>query len=423
MSGTPTLPVRLSRRRLATGAAALAGWLCLAAGVRGDTVRAAVRQGDSVRNLQVRREGGELLLPLLACGPLLGADASWDPATNRWHLRSRAVTAGGFLDEPLLTLGGQPLLVRTPPRLIGGLPFLSLEAVRLLGRRGWDTDVAWNEAKKELVVQPAQTQADLGPEASRTRALTAPPVPLGARVIGLDPGHVHRSGAGGLRGLNEGDLGLALAQAVAATTIADGVAAILLQDGTTPLEPFEVASLANTLEARAFVSFHGSEHGDPGVAVWIWGLGNMGGAGIAFDPFEPPGGWTGTAQAQVDRSVALARRIAAAIESAGIPTRGPLPAPLLALEGLACPAVVIEFEGLGTHEGAKLAMDEALRSRLAAAVAQALLAFAPGNAAGAPAAGGTPDPGAAQSATTPTPPPPAPADGGAAATGGEAAKP
>jgi N-acetylmuramoyl-L-alanine amidase len=411
VNGTPTIPLRHSRRCLA--AAALAGWLCVAGGARGDTLRVVVRQGDAVRNLQVRREGGELLLPLLACGPLLGADARWDPATNRWWLRSRTVTAAGFLDEPLLTVGGQPLLVRTPPRLIGGLPFLSLEAVRLLGRRGWETDVAWNDAKKELIVQPAQAQADLGPEASRTRALKPPDVPPGARVIALDPGHVRHSGAAGLRGLNEGDLGLALAQAVAATTVADGVTAVLLQDGATPLEPFEVASLVNTLEARAFVSFHGSEHGDPGVAVWIWGLGNMGGAGIAFDPFEPPGGWTSAAQSQTVRSVALARRVAAAIEAAGVPVRGPLPAPLLALEGLACPAVVIEFEGLGTHEGAKLAADAALRDRLAAAVAKVLSAEAGAHGGadaaaplGSPEASATPvDGGASEDETAPEVPP------------------
>jgi len=362
------------RRRLAAGAALLAAWLGVAAVGRAETLKVVVRQGDAARNIQLRKEGGEVFLPLLACGPLLGADARWDPATNRWWLRSRTVTAAGFLDEPLLTIGGQPLLVRTPPRLIGGLPYLSLESVRLLGRRGWETDVAWDEAKRELAVRPAQAQAEGGLEAARARTLNVPSVPAGARVIALDPGHVRRQGANGLRGLTEGDLGLALAQAVAATAVADGVATILLQDGSEPLEPFEVASLANTIGARSLVSFHGSRFGDPGITVWIWGLGNMAGAGIAFDAFEPPGGWTSAAQSEADRSLALARKLLAAAESAGIPARGPLPAPLLALEGLACPAVAIDFEGLGTPEGARIASDESLRAGLAAALARALLA-------------------------------------------------
>ena len=367
-----------SRRRLAAAAGTMACVLGIPAGTQADTIKATLRQGETIRSLQLRREGGEILLPLLACGPLLGADARWDPATNRWWLRNRTATAAGFLDEPLLIVDGRPFLVRTPPRLISRLPYLSLEAVRLLGRRGWETDVIWDEAKKELVVRPAQ--ADAGGEAAPTRTLKTPPVPPGSRVIALDPGHARHAGAVGLHGLNEGDLGLALAQAVAGTTVVEGVAVVLLQDGTDALEPFEVASLANALQPEAFVGFHASESGEPGVAVWVWGLSNMGGAGIAFDPFEPPGGWSHAAQAQEDRSGALAKRIAQALGDAQVPVRGPWPAPLLALEGLTCPAVVIEFEGLGTAEGARLASDEGMRARIAAAVSAAL---APDTGAGA----------------------------------------
>jgi N-acetylmuramoyl-L-alanine amidase len=370
----PPLSVSPPRHRRRAGAAALALLLCLPGVGSADTIRAAVRQTDSVRVVQLRREGGEIFVPLVACGPLLGTEARWDPATNRWWFRSKSLVAAGFLDEPLLFVAGQPLLVRTPPRLIGRAPYLSLEALRLLGRRGWDTDVAWDEAAKELAVRPAQAQAEAGAGAVRTRTLKPPAVPPGARVLALDPGHPRGSGAEGMRGLNEGDLGLAVAQAIAATALVEGLAPVLLREGDDALEPYEVASLANTLHAEAFVSFHGSTFGDPGVTVWVWGAANMGGAGIAFAPFEPETGWVGASQGASSKSAALARRIVRALEEAGVPVRGPLPAPLLALEGLSCPAVAIEFEGLGTPEGARLAADEAVRARLAVAVSNALAA-------------------------------------------------
>jgi len=341
-------------------------------GARAEAIRAVVTSGDLIRAIQLRRDAGDLLVPLLACGPLLGADARWIQSTNQWELRGKNVRSRGYLDEPLLFVGGQPLMVKAPPRLIGRIPYFSLEALQLLGRHGWDTDVSWDEAAKRLVVKPAQLQtAEPGAHA---HALTIPPVPAGGRVVALDAGHPRREGGRGLHALTEGDLGLRLAQAVSATLNAPGVTAVILEDGEESLDPREVAGLANALPADLFVGFHASEFGDPGVALWIWGEINLLGSGMTYEPFEPAGGWTRAGSAAAARSAGVARRLTREFETARIAVRGPLAMPLAGLEGLNCPAVALDVEGLATGDGAALVEDDAAIQRLAAAVAAALRA-------------------------------------------------
>ncbi len=338
-----------------------------------DTVRAVARTGDFIRAVQVRREGGEVLIPLFAAGSLLGAEARWDPATNRWSLRSRSVGAVGYLDEPLVLVNGQPLLVRQPPRLVARQPYLSLEAMRILGRHGWDAEVAWNEATRELLVRPAQA-GGAAPTTGRVRPATVPSIPPGARVVALDPGHAPGEGIHGLRGLDEGGLGLRLALAVAATLAADGLVPVVVREGGADADPRDVAGLANALPADLFVGFHASEWGEPGAALWTYGLVNLLGTGLTFEPFEPPGGWARDALSTAPRSAAVARRLVAALASAHVPARGPLAAPLAGLEGLACPAVALEVEGLATPEGLALVRDDTALRTLAELVAGALRA-------------------------------------------------
>lgn len=320
----------------------------------------------------MRREGEALLVPLFAGGALLGAQTRWDPETNQWSLRSRTAHARGFLDEPMLLVSGQPFLLQHAPRLIGKTPWLSLEALRLLGRHGWDAEVVWDEAGRLLSVQPAQSPVDAGGPA--TRVLTIPVVPAGRRPVVFDPGHDRRAGVRGARGLHEGDAGLKLAQAAAATLLTEVLAPILLHDGSGPLDSREVAGLANALPAEVFVGFHASERGDPGIAVWSWSQQNIAGTGISWEPFEPPGGWARAAQSAEAKSAALARAIVESLAAAGIPARGPLTAPLTALEGLDAPAVIIELAGFGSGEGAALAADDDPASRIALAVARAVRA-------------------------------------------------
>lgn len=337
-----------------------------------EAIRAVVTSGDLIRAIQLRREGGDLLVPLLACGPLLGADARWIQSTNQWELRGKNIRARGYLDEPLLFVGGQPLMVKAPPRLVGRIPYCSLEALQLLGRHGWDTDISWDEAGKRLVVKPAQLQtAEPG---TRAHVLNIPVVPAGTRILALDAGHARREGGRGLHGLTEGDLGLRLAQAVSATLDAPGVTAVILEDGDEALDPREVSGMANALPADLFVCFHASEYGDPGVAVWIWGETNLVGSGITYEPFEPAGGWTRAAAASAVRSAGMARRLVRGFDSAQIAARGPLAMPLAGLEGLNCPAVALDLEGLATAGGAALVQDDPAVQRLAAAVAAALRA-------------------------------------------------
>lgn len=337
-----------------------------------ETIRAVATSGDLIRAIQLKRDGGDLLIPLLACGPLLGADARWIQSTNQWALHGKGVEARGFLDEPLMFVGGQPLLVKAPPRLIGRIPYLSLEALRLLGRHGWDTDVVWDEPGRKLVIQPAQLlPAEAG---GRTRALAVPQVPAGARVLVIDAGHPRREGARGLHGLTEGDLGLRLAQALSATLTGTGILVVILQDGDDLLEPRDVAGLANAMPADLFLAFHGSEYGEPGVTLWIWGESNLLGSGISYEAFEPAGGWARAAAAAAPRSAAMARRLLRGLTAAQIPAHGPVPAPLIGLEGLNCPALTVDVQALATPAGATLAGDDAVLQRLTDALASVLRA-------------------------------------------------
>jgi len=339
---------------------------------RAEVIHATADADGQARLVQIVREGDNIFIPLFACGSLLAVEARWNQSTNQWELRGKNIMAQGFLDEPLVSVSGQPFIVRVPPRLIERSPYLSLEVMRLLGRHGWETDVAWEPSTKELFIRPAQAQPTaLSP---RGRTLALPTVPEGNRIIGLDPGHPRQAGIQASRGGTEGDFGLRICTALSATLAILGGAPVVLRGEGDDLTPAEVASLANAVRSDFMVSLHGSYHGSPGITVWCWGLQNMVGSGINFIPFEPPGGWTQAALASSVKSSALARKLVKSLNADGIPVRGPFAAPLACLEGVVCPAVVLDFEGLSTAEGASLVNNEQRVNDIAAAAARVLMA-------------------------------------------------
>lgn len=353
-------------------AAAAAAVLVAAPAFPGDTVHATVRLGERLRLLELRIDGEAVLIPLLACGSLLGGKASWNPAAGTWELTGEKVAVKGFLDEPLLLVGGQPVLVKHPPRLIDGNPWLSLETVRMLGRHGWEVEVVWNEELKEMEVRAFQLQQAAETEATRS-GLAVPEVPRGSRVIVLDTGHVRSAGARGYGGLTEGDLGLKIAAAVSASLAEDGFTPVILQGEKEELDPREAAGIANALGAEFFVSFHASEYGGPGPVVWYWGLANiLGKTGVSFSPFEPGGGWAHAAGDHAAASEAASQKLVARLRTGGLSADGPFPAPLVALEGIGCPAVVVSLDGFATLEGASVAIESATIELLAGIVAETL---------------------------------------------------
>ena len=339
-----------------------------------EVIRATTHAEGQTRTVQIIRDGDDLFIPVFACGSLLGADTRWNKSTNHWEMRGKTALAQGFLDEPLLTISGQPFIVRIPPRLINSVPYLSIEALRLLGRHGWETDITWEASTKEIFVRPAQAaEAGIVP---RARTVAIPEVPAGTGVIALDPGHSRQSGVQGIRGTLEGELGLRFCTALSTTLAAFNETGVILRGETEDLSPAETASIANAVKADVMVSFHGSVSGPAGVAVWYWGLANMGGTGITFAPFEPAGGWVQAAVPASVKSAALARKIIKALKEAGIPARGPFAAPLASLEGVTCPAVVIDFEGLSTSEGAALVTRQESIDHFAETILRLLLAEA-----------------------------------------------
>lgn len=356
---------------LARGLAGLLLAAGAAAPARAETIQAQVRMGERLRLLEVRTEGEAVMLPLLACGTLLGARARWHASTNRWEMRDDKTSAEGFLDEPLLLVNRQPILVKRPPRLLDGLPYLSLEVVQLLGRHGWNVEVTWNGEAQEIEVQPARLRQAAEAEAIRT--VTVPQVAPGSRVVVLDAGHARREGARGYRGLTEGDLGLKLAAAVSASLAESGFTPVTLQGEGERMDPREAAGLANSLAAEFFVSFHASEYGGPGPAVWYWRLDNiLDETGVSFDPFEPRGGWAHAARASEAESRAAADALVAGLRQGGIAASGPHPGPLAALEGLNCPGVVVSLDGFATLEGASLAIEASSITHLAGVIADTL---------------------------------------------------
>lgn len=334
------------------------------------SLRLVVRDGNRVRAIMARKEGDELMLPLLACGSILEADARWNKPTNRWEIRSSAVMARGFLDEPLLTIGGQPVLVKNPPRLLGGEAYLSLETLRTLGRHGCDIEIEWNEQAGELTIRPAQLQQVSAAE--RTRKVAIPAVTPGRHVIVLDAGHGRHGGARGIHGLTEGEIGMSLATAVSSTLSPEEYSPVILQGDGEELDPREAASVANSVGAEVFISFHASEYGKPGIGVWCWGLSNLLNTAVTFDPFGDADGWTRSSGTAAGRSASFGRRLVRSLTQAGVPVSGPWGLPLTALEGVACPAIVVSIEDFSAQEGASLVTDPGILARMAYAIAVAV---------------------------------------------------
>ncbi len=343
---------------------------------RAEQVRVIVRQGEQIRALLIQKEGESFLVPMFACEALLEAETVWDRATNRWRMTRDNVTARGFLDEPLFFVSGKPLLVKNPPRLIDGAPYISMEALRILARHAWGAEIVWDEGIKELSVREAL--AAPVDAAQRVRAITVPDVPPGKRVVVLDPGHPRHGGARITGGMAEGDAGLQLAKALGATIseISDFYP-VILQNEEQDLDPTETASLANALQAEAFISFHLSAYGTAAASIWCWWTDNIMQTGVDFRPFEQPGGetagWTTVASQHSDRSLRIARGIIANAQSVSLPMTGPNLAPLLCLEGLNCPAVAVDIQGAGTPAGISFLQDEEAIAPLAAAISRALV--------------------------------------------------
>ena len=175
----------------------------------------------------------------------------------------------------------------------------------------------------------------------------------------------------------------------------DGFTPVTLQGENDKLDPREAAGLANALGAEFFVSFHASEYGGPGPVIWYWDISNiLGKTGVSFKPFEPPGGWAHAAGDHKATAAAVARKLVDNLRASGMSADGPFPAPLVALEGVGCPGLVVSLDGFATLEGASIAIDPASIQLLAGVIADTL-----GEELGAPRKPETGPPAAAQAQT------------------------
>ncbi len=160
---------------------------------------------------------------------------------------------------------------------------------------------------------------------------------------------------------------------VSAALAGDSFEPVTLQGDGEELDPREAVSLANALRAELFISFHASEYGEPGPVVWYWDLHNLlGTTGVSFEPFESPGGWAHASLSSAPRALKIGRAMVESFKGAGVRVGGPFPAPLVALEGLNCPALAVSIGGFGTLAGANLVNNDATITRLAQAIAHTL---------------------------------------------------
>jgi N-acetylmuramoyl-L-alanine amidase len=204
-------------------------------------------------------------------------------------------------------------------------------------------------------------------------------------VVVLDPGHGGQDpGARGSGGSLEKDITLLLARKIA-ETLGTNYRVILTRSGDYTVEPVERASIANHADAEVFISLHTSASFLPaktGAAVYHYAphpeepTGEAG-ASISETPFEIK--FLPWEQLQI-RHLAQSRSLALEVQKGlqGLQAQSPVDlrgAPLLALQGVDTPAVLVEVGHL-THPSEESRLrQEAYIEQLAAAISGGIRYF------------------------------------------------
>ena len=198
--------------------------------------------------------------------------------------------------------------------------------------------------------------AQIRPHLKTAPAWTPSPKPKprpGTAVVVIDPGHGGKDpGAVSYLGNYEKDITLAIARKLAAILQRRGVQVVMTRQGDTFVELNDRADIANNAGADLFVSIHGDSMEDRthrGFTVYI-------------------------ARSASEASRRLGRSIENALSRTGIPSKGLRTADYRVLVRTNCPAVLVECGYLSNPQEAALLMDGAYQDRIAAAIADGILA-------------------------------------------------
>lgn len=185
-----------------------------------------------------------------------------------------------------------------------------------------------------------------------TPAPTPKPRP-GTAVVVIDPGHGGKDpGATSYLGNYEKNINLAIARKLAAILQKRGVQVVMTRQGDTFVELNDRADIANNAGADMFVAIHGDSMEDRthrGFSVYI-------------------------SRSASEASRRLGRSIENALSRTGIPSKGLRTADYRVLVRTRCPAVLVECGYLSNPTEAALLMDGAHQDRIAAAIADGIMA-------------------------------------------------
>lgn len=207
----------------------------------------------------------------------------------------------------------------------------------------------------------------LAPVAAQVPA--APPAPASRFAVVLDAAHGGDDTGGHSDGWTEKSTTLALSVRLRSLLAARGITVVTTRESDASLDAGRRAEIANHANAQACLSLHASLSGggnSPGIHLFVSSL-----APAALLHFEP---WKTAQAASVQRSLALAGVLNAALQHAGITvTLGRTALPVI--ESMACPAVAVEVSpNLSGGAAAPDSLnDPAYQARIAEALAAALV--------------------------------------------------
>ena len=194
------------------------------------------------------------------------------------------------------------------------------------------------------------------PHLKTAPAWTPEPMPrprTGAAIVVIDPGHGGKDpGATSYLGNYEKNINLAIARKLAAILQKRGVQVVMTRQGDTFVELNDRADIANNAGADLFVSIHCDSMEDRthrGFSVYI-------------------------SRSASEASRRLGRSIENTLSRIGISSKGLRTADYRVLVRTRCPAVLVECGYLSNPQEAALLMDGAYQDRIAAAIADGILA-------------------------------------------------
>lgn len=203
--------------------------------------------------------------------------------------------------------------------------------------------VSWDAATQAVTVEESASVSRRGGAPDRR-----------PRVV-VDPGHGGRDPGAVAGPLREADLALDLTLKAARGLERQGVSMRLTRQEDRDVSLPERVALANRTGADLFLSVHCNAASNPEAR--------------GFESYVHPAAWPRTRE--IARTIH--ERLAAFLNSFGVPDRGLKEADFYVLRETRCPAVLLECLFLTNAEDARLLGDPAWRSRLAAEIAQAVV--------------------------------------------------